>query len=89
MSKRRISGRTAVISGAASGIGRALAQRLSTHCCPVALTDVDELGAVLRDLVHDPGLARSVGTEARRAALARYGLARFLDDWDQLLAKVA
>jgi hypothetical protein len=52
-------------------------------------TDVDELGAVLRDLVHDPDLARSVGTEARRAALARYGLARFLDDWDQLLAKVA
>ena len=44
MTKRRISGRTAVISGAASGIGRALAQRLSTHGCPVALTDVDELG---------------------------------------------
>ena len=44
MSKRKISGRTAVISGAASGIGRALAQRLSTHGCPVALTDIDELG---------------------------------------------
>ena len=41
---RRISGRTAVISGAASGIGRALAQRLSTHGCPVALTDIDEVG---------------------------------------------
>jgi NADP-dependent 3-hydroxy acid dehydrogenase YdfG len=41
---RRISGRTAVISGAASGIGRALAQRLSNHGCPVALTDIDELG---------------------------------------------
>ena len=44
MSKRKISGRTVVISGAASGIGRALAQRLSTHGCPVALTDIDELG---------------------------------------------
>ncbi len=41
---RRISGRTAVISGAASGIGRALAQRLSSHGCPVALTDIDERG---------------------------------------------
>jgi NAD(P)-dependent dehydrogenase (short-subunit alcohol dehydrogenase family) len=41
---RKISGRTAVISGAASGIGRALAQRLSAHGCPVALTDVDEPG---------------------------------------------
>lgn len=44
MTKTRISGRTAVISGAASGIGRALAQRLSNHGCPVALTDIDELG---------------------------------------------
>lgn len=45
MSKRRtISGRTVVITGAASGIGRALAQRLSAHSCPVAIADVDELG---------------------------------------------
>ncbi|OBF32105.1 acetoin dehydrogenase [Mycobacterium sp. ACS1612] len=42
MSKRTISGRTVVISGAASGIGRALAQRLSAHSCPVAITDIDE-----------------------------------------------
>jgi NAD(P)-dependent dehydrogenase (short-subunit alcohol dehydrogenase family) len=46
MSKRHrtISGRTAVITGAASGIGRALAQRLSAHSCPVAIADVDEAG---------------------------------------------
>lgn len=46
MSKQRrtISGRTAVITGAASGIGRALAQRLSSFGCPVALADVDERG---------------------------------------------
>jgi NADP-dependent 3-hydroxy acid dehydrogenase YdfG len=43
-SRRRVSGRTVVISGAASGIGRALAQRLSSHGCPVALTDIDECG---------------------------------------------
>ncbi|HJT91880.1 MAG TPA: SDR family NAD(P)-dependent oxidoreductase [Mycobacterium sp.] len=43
-SKRTISGRTAVITGAASGIGRALAQRLSAHSCPVAIADVDEKG---------------------------------------------
>lgn len=43
-SRRTISGRTAVITGAASGIGRALAQRLSAHSCPVAIADVDEAG---------------------------------------------
>ncbi|MCV7208864.1 SDR family NAD(P)-dependent oxidoreductase [Mycolicibacterium canariasense] len=42
--RRTISGRTAVISGAASGIGRALAQRLSAHGCPVAISDIDEAG---------------------------------------------
>jgi NAD(P)-dependent dehydrogenase (short-subunit alcohol dehydrogenase family) len=39
-----ISGRTVVITGAASGIGQALAQRLSAHGCPVAIADVDERG---------------------------------------------
>jgi NADP-dependent 3-hydroxy acid dehydrogenase YdfG len=39
-----ISGRTVVITGAASGIGRALAQRLSSHGCPAAIADVDEQG---------------------------------------------
>ena len=37
-----ISGTTVVITGAGSGIGRALAQRLSAHSCPVAIADVDE-----------------------------------------------
>ena len=42
--RRIISGRTVVISGAASGIGRSLAQRLCAHSCPVAIADVDERG---------------------------------------------
>lgn len=44
MTRRTISGRTGVISGAASGIGRSLAQRLSAHGSPVAITDIDERG---------------------------------------------
>lgn len=42
--RRTISGRTVAITGAASGIGRALAQRLSAHSCPVVIADVDEAG---------------------------------------------
>lgn len=41
--RKTISGRTAVISGAGSGIGRALACRLSAHGSPVALSDIDEV----------------------------------------------
>ena len=39
--------------------------------------------------MHDQARARATGAEARRAVLARYSLGRFLDDWDELLAKVA
>src|ERR1044071_7789123 len=39
-----ITGRPVMISGAASGIGRALAQRLSSLGSPVAIADVDEAG---------------------------------------------
>jgi len=51
--------------------------------------DLDELTVALRELLHDPGLARATGAEARRAVLAHYSLGRFLDDWDGLLDKVA
>jgi NADP-dependent 3-hydroxy acid dehydrogenase YdfG len=37
-----IAGRPVVITGAASGIGRSLARRLSAHGSPVALADIDE-----------------------------------------------
>ena len=49
---------------------------------------VDVLLAALRWLADDPEQARLMGKAARAAALARYGLARFLADWDALLAEV-
>lgn len=49
--------------------------------------------AVLRDalgwLLRDPAAARTLGRAAREHALHRYGLGRFLDDWDALLAGAA
>src|SRR6516225_5402467 len=41
---RSIAGRPAVITGAASGIGRSLARRLSRSGSPVAIADIDETG---------------------------------------------
>jgi hypothetical protein len=51
-------------------------------------TDVDRLARDLRDLVADPELAKELGTEARAHALHRYGLDRFLRDWDAVLGDV-
>jgi hypothetical protein len=54
----------------------------------VVSTRLGVLEAALRDLVLDPDRAREMGRRARRAALDRYGLERFLDDWDRLLKEV-
>ena len=50
----------------------------------VVSTDVSKLEAALRRLVVDPDEARERGLAAREAALARYGLDRFLAEWDAL-----
>ena len=50
--------------------------------------DVDALAAHARTLVADPGLARAQGETGRRHALERFGLERFLSDWDRLLEEV-
>jgi len=55
----------------------------------VLSTDPGVLVTAARRFVDDPELAHAVGKNAREAALRRYGLARFLRDWDALLADVA
>ncbi|MCU4183093.1 glycosyltransferase [Acidiferrimicrobium sp. IK] len=42
----------------------------------------------LRRLVNDPDEAAAVGRQARQVALERFGLARFLADWDRQLLEV-
>jgi glycosyltransferase involved in cell wall biosynthesis len=54
----------------------------------VVATDVDLLVDSCRRLLREPEEARVVGMAAREAALTRYGLSRFLADWDNLLAEV-
>lgn len=47
------------------------------------------LQEALARLVADPAEARERGRAARRVALERFGLKRFLEDWDRLLEEVA
>jgi hypothetical protein len=55
----------------------------------VLSTRVDDLVDAVRAFVADPGLARAHGDKARAAVLERYGLERFLADWDALLEEAA
>jgi NAD(P)-dependent dehydrogenase (short-subunit alcohol dehydrogenase family) len=55
--RMRLEGRTAVITGAAGGIGRAIAVSLARRGCHLALADVDEAGmAGTEDLVQANGV---------------------------------
>jgi NAD(P)-dependent dehydrogenase (short-subunit alcohol dehydrogenase family) len=57
MQRMSFEGRTAVITGAASGIGKALSQELAARGCHLALADINEAGltSVASDLAR-PGL---------------------------------
>lgn len=55
----------------------------------VVSTRVDVLADAVRGFVAEPERARVAGEAARAAALGRYGLRRFLTDWDRLLEEVA
>jgi NAD(P)-dependent dehydrogenase (short-subunit alcohol dehydrogenase family) len=73
MSKHRVQvdGRTAFVSGAASGIGRAVALRLAAHGCPVAIVDQDEDGlGQTAELLGTPVLARKLDVRDRQAQMA-------------------
>ncbi len=54
----------------------------------VLSTSKEQLRDRLRVLIADLAAAAELGQAARRAALARYGLTRFLADWDRLLSEL-
>jgi hypothetical protein len=55
----------------------------------VLSTSVERLADAARGFLADAERAREAGVAAREAALQRFGLQRFLDDWDDLLEEVS
>jgi short-subunit dehydrogenase len=73
-----LSGGIAVVTGAGSGIGRALAQQLSTVGCGLALADIDE-----KSLVETAGMLRGKGAEVSTHVLDvadEAGVSAFAED---------
>src|SRR5579859_4884805 len=65
-----LAGSTVVVTGAGSGIGRALAQRLSAYGCAVAIVDVSEEGlAGTEALLNGPALVRRLDVRDRQGQL--------------------
>jgi hypothetical protein len=54
----------------------------------VLSTRPEVLAAAARRYLRDPRAAAEDGARARRAALERYGLKRFLDDWERVMEEV-
>lgn len=55
----------------------------------VVSTRLEVLQRSIRDLINDHVMALEMGAAAREYALQRYGLNRFLSDWDHLIKEVA
>jgi NAD(P)-dependent dehydrogenase (short-subunit alcohol dehydrogenase family) len=80
--------RIALVTGGASGIGRAVARRLAREGAHVLVADVDGAGAerVAAEIAQDVGAGRVVGTQMDVASEAAVtdGVARAVDTWGGL-----
>ncbi len=54
----------------------------------VLSNNLDKLAGSMRAMVDDPDLARLCGKHAREVALQKFGLDRFLGDWDEVFQRV-
>ncbi|MFJ8362022.1 glycosyltransferase [Streptomyces sp. NPDC093984] len=57
------------------------------HGAGVLSTRPDVLARAARHYLHEPEAAAVAGARARQAALGRYGLKRFLDDWERVMTE--
>jgi 3-oxoacyl-[acyl-carrier protein] reductase len=75
---RQLEGRVALVTGAARGLGLAIARRLSAEGAAVAVADIDEAagGAAVAALVGQGGRALAVSLDVRRAESVEAGVGR-------------
>jgi glycosyltransferase involved in cell wall biosynthesis len=92
---RRYTGELRAAAVVVMQLGTPVVALASTEACEavppeagVCSTDPARLRAALRECLTDTELAHRRGRAARDYALERYGLGRFLDDWDQVLDNV-
>jgi len=75
-----------------TSLGLSLIEAMMLGLPVVALATTEAIEAVppeaLSWLLGDAASAEALGARARAAALGRYSVARFIDDWDQLLKEV-
>lgn len=66
-------------------VGTTMAPLLIPSEAGVFSADLAALGEGLRDFVDDQGAAAAAGKAAREMAIARFGLERFLAEWDEAI----
>ena len=83
---RRLEGKRAVVTGAGSGIGRAIAMRLADEGARVVLADVDERAAeaVAKEVGDAGGEALAQKTDVTKAADVEALVRRAVDAWGGL-----
>ncbi len=82
----RLSGKTAVVTGGASGIGRAIALRFAQEGASVAVTDHDATPGkrVVDEIVHQGGTAQFWRMDVRREAQVQRAIEGMVSEWGRI-----